>query len=303
MVIDFACASSESNLPLVLPSSGTQYHDLFITAEIGTNHVGDVNIAKKIINVAVEAGCDAVKFQKKDVENVYSKEFLDSYLESPWGKTQREMRINREFSIEQFKEINDYCKSKDIEWYVSCWDTKSQNEMRQFNTKYNKVASAMLVHEELLHLIAEEKKYTFISTGMSTLQDIEKAVEIFRKYDCPFELMHTNSSYPSKLDEANLSLIPELMKKFDCKVGYSGHEKSAYLVSVCAVMLGATSIERHITTDRTMYGHDQAASLEPLGLQRLVRDVRTIKKILGDGEKRIWESESENMEKLRQKFV
>lgn len=303
MVINSACASSESNLPRVLPSSGTQYHDLFITAEIGTNHVGDVNIAKKIINVAVEAGCDAVKFQKKDIENVYSKEFLDSYLESPWGKTQREMRTNREFSIEQFNEISDYCKEKNIEWYVSCWDTKSQNEMRQFNTKYNKVASAMLVHEELLHLIAGEKKYTFISTGMSTLQDIEKAVEIFRKYDCPFELMHTNSSYPSNLDEANLSLIPELMKKFDCKVGYSGHEKSAYLVSVCAVMLGATSIERHVTTDRTMYGHDQAASLEPVGVQRLVRDVRTIKKILGDGKKRIWESESENMEKLRQKFV
>ena len=175
--------------------------------------------------------------------------------------------------------------------------------MRQFNTKYNKVASAMLVHEELLHLIAEEKKYTFISTGMSTFQDIEKAIEIFREYNCPFELMHTNSSYPSKLDEANLSLIPELMRKFDCKVGYSGHEKSAYLVCVCAVMLGATSIERHVTIDRTMYGHDQAASLEPRGLQRLVRDVKTIEKILGDGEKRIWESEIENMEKLRQKFV
>ena len=276
---------------------------VFITAEIGTNHVGSIDIAKKIIDVAVETGCDAVKFQKKDVENIYSKEFLDSYLESPWGTTQRSMRLNREFSLEQFKEINDYCRTKKIEWYVSCWDTKSQIEMRQFNTKYNKVASAMLTHEKLLHLIAEERKHTFISTGMSTIDDVEKAVNIFKKYDCPFELMHTNSSYPSTLDEANLYVISELQKKFKCKVGYSGHEKSAYLVCVCAVMLGATSIERHVTIDRTLYGHDQAASLEPLGLRRLVRDIRTVDKILGDGKKRIWDSELETVKKLRQKFV
>ena len=276
---------------------------VFITAEIGTNHVGSIDIAKKIIDVAVETGCDAVKFQKKDVKNIYSKEFLDAYLESPWGTTQRSMRLNREFSLEQFKEIDDYCRTKKIEWYVSCWDTKSQIEMRQFNTKYNKVASAMLTHEKLLHLIAEERKHTFISTGMSTIDDVEKAVNIFKKYDCPFELMHTNSSYPSTLDEANLYVISELQKKFKCEVGYSGHEKSAYLVCVCAVMLGATSIERHVTIDRTLYGHDQAASLEPLGLRRLVRDIRTIDKILGNGKKRIWDSELETMKKLRQKFV
>ena len=276
---------------------------VFITAEIGTNHVGSIDIAKKIIDVAVETGCDAVKFQKKDVENIYSKEFLDSYLESPWGTTQRSMRLNREFSLERFKEIDDYCRTKKIEWYVSCWDTKSQIEMRQFNTKYNKVASAMLTHEKLLHLIAEERKYTLISTGMSTIDDVEKAVNIFKKYDCPFELMHTNSSYPSTLDEANLYVISELQKKFKCEVGYSGHEKSAYLVCVCAVMLGATSIERHVTIDRTLYGHDQAASLEPLGLRRLVRDIRTVDKILGDGKKIVWDSELETMKKLRQKFV
>ena len=276
---------------------------VFITAEIGTNHVGSIDIAKKIIDVAVETGCDAVKFQKKDVENIYSKEFLDAYLESPWGTTQRSMRLNREFSLEQFKEIDDYCRTKKIEWYVSCWDTKSQIEMRQFNTKYNKVASAMLTHEKLLHLIAEERKHTLISTGMSTIDDVEKAVNIFKKHDCPFELMHTNSSYPSTLDEANLYVISELQKKFKCKVGYSGHEKSAYLVCVCAVMLGATSIERHVTIDRTLYGHDQAASLEPLGLRRLVRDIRTVDKILGDGKKRIWDSELETVKKLRQKFV
>ena len=276
---------------------------VFITAEIGTNHVGSIDIAKKIIDVAVETGCDAVKFQKKDVENIYSKEFLDTYLESPWGTTQRSMRLNREFSLEQFKEIDDYCRTKKIEWYVSCWDTKSQIEMRQFNTKYNKVASAMLTHEKLLHLIAEERKHTLISTGMSTIDDVEKAVNIFKKHDCPFELMHTNSSYPSTLDEANLYVISELQKKFKCEVGYSGHEKSAYLVCVCAVMLGATSIERHVTIDRTLYGHDQAASLEPLGLRRLVRDIRAVDKILGDGKKRIWDSELETVKKLRQKFV
>ena len=276
---------------------------VFITAEIGTNHVGSIDIAKKIIDVAVETGCDAVKFQKKDVENIYSKEFLDTYLESPWGTTQRSMRLNREFTLEQFKEIDDYCRTKKIEWYVSCWDTKSQIEMRQFNTKYNKVASAMLTHEKLLHLIAEERKHTFISTGMSTIDDVEKAVNIFKKHDCPFELMHTNSSYPSTLDEANLYVISELQKKFKCEVGYSGHEKSAYLVCVCAAMLGATSIERHITIDRTLYGHDQAASLEPLGLRRLVRDIRAVDKILGDGKKRIWDSELETAKKLRQKFV
>ena len=276
---------------------------VFITAEIGTNHVGSIDIAKKIIDVAVETGCDAVKFQKKDVENIYSKEFLDAYLESPWGTTQRSMRLNREFSLEQFKEIDDYCRTKKIEWYVSCWDTKSQIEMRQFNTKYNKVASAMLTHEKLLHLIAEERKHTLISTGMSTIDDVEKAVNIFKKHDCPFELMHTNSSYPSTLDEANLYVISELQKKFKCEVGYSGHEKSDYLVCVCAVMLGATSIERHVTIDRTLYGHDQAASLEPLGLRRLVRDIRAVDKILGDGKKRIWDSELETVKKLRQKFV
>lgn len=276
---------------------------VFITAEIGTNHVGSIDIAKKIIDVAVETGCDAVKFQKKDVENIYSKEFLDAYLESPWGTTQRSMRLNREFSLEQFKEIDDYCRTKKIEWYVSCWDTKSQIEMRQFNTKYNKVASAMLTHEKLLHLIAEERKHTLISTGMSTIDDIEKAVNIFKKHDCPFELMHTNSSYPSTLDEANLYVISELQKKFKCEVGYSGHEKSAYLVCVCAVMLGATSIERHVTIDRTLYGHDQAASLEPLGLRRLVRDIRTVDKILGDGKKRVWSSELPAQKKLRQKLA
>lgn len=276
---------------------------VFITAEIGTNHCGSINIAKKIIDVAVRSGCDAVKFQKKDVERIYSKEFLDSALESPWGTTQREMRLHREFSMSDFEEIDRYCKKKKIPWFMSCWDIKSQTIMRRFETKFNKVASAMIVHNKLLETIASEGKYTFIGTGMSTMNDISNAVKIFRKHKCQFELMHSHSSYPMPLEEANLNTISTLRKKFECDVGYSGHEKIAYLVCVCAVMLGATSIERHVTIDRTMYGHDQAASLEPIGLARMIRDVRLIEKILGDGNKKIWESEKPTMEKLRQKFI
>ena len=273
---------------------------VFVTAEIGTNHMGSLDLVKKLIDVAKSAGCDAVKFQKRNVEKVYSKEFLDSPLESPWGNTQRDMRLYRELSLKQFQLIDKHCKKRKIPWYVSCWDIESQLQMRQFKTKYNKVASAMLVHYNLLETIAKERKYTFISTGMSTLQDVDKAVKIFRKYKCSFELLHCHSSYPMPVNEANLKSIPFLQKKFKCKVGYSGHEHSATNVSIPAVMLGATSIERHLTLNRTFYGNDQAASLEPEGLGRLVRDIRLIEKILGDGKKRIWKSEISTQKKLRQ---
>ncbi len=273
---------------------------VFVTAEIGTNHMGSLDLVKKLIDVAKSAGCDAVKFQKRNVEKVYSKEFLDSPLESPWGNTQRDMRLYRELSLKQFQLIDKHCKKRKIPWYVSCWDIESQLQMRQFKTKYNKVASAMLVHYNLLETIAKERKYTFISTGMSTLQDVDKAVKIFRKYKCSFELLHCHSSYPMPVNEANLKTIPFLQKKFKCKVGYSGHEHSATNVSIPAVMLGATSIERHLTLNRTFYGNDQAASLEPEGFGRLVRDIRLIEKILGDGKKRIFKSEIPTQKKLRQ---
>ncbi len=276
---------------------------VFIISEIGTNHMGSLTIAKKIIDAAVNAGVDAVKFQKKDVENIYTDKFLDSPLESPWGKTQREMRLHREFSINDFKKIDKYCKSKKIPWFVSCWDTKSQLQMRQFRTKYNKVSSAMLIHYDLLELIAKEKKYTFISTGMSTINEIKKAIHIFRKHKCQFELMHTHSAYPMPPEEANLLCIPMLQKKFKCDVGYSGHESTATDISIPAVLLGATSLERHVTIDRTLYGYDQSASLEPVGLAKLVRDVRIIDKIMGSGKKQIWPTEIPNIEKLRQKLV
>lgn len=272
----------------------------FVIAEIGINHNGDINIAKKLIDIAVKAGCNAVKFQKRTVEKVYSKEILDSPRESPWGMTQRDQKRGLEFSEKQYNIIDKYCKKKKILWFVSCWDIESQIQMRKFNTKYNKVASAMLIHEKLLKIIAEEKKYTFISTGMSTMKDIENAVRIFKKYNCPFELMHTHSAYPMPIEEANLRVIHTLKKKFKCNVGYSGHETSAYQLSIIAVTLGATSIERHITLNRAIYGSDQAASLEKAGLFRMVRDIRIIDKVLGDGKKRIWDSEFPAQKKLRE---
>lgn len=276
---------------------------VFIIAELGTNHMGDVKIIKKLIDVAVSAGCNAVKLQKRNVEKIFTKEFLDSPIESPWGTTQRDMRLHRELNDKQFRQIDLHCKRKKIPWFVSCWDVESQIHMRKFRTKFNKVPSAMLVHEKLLHAITEENKYTFISTGMSSLKDIEKAVKIFRKYHCPFELMHCHSAYPMPPEEANLKLIPFLRKKFRCKVGYSGHESAATYVSLPAVFLGATSIERHITLDRASYGTDQAASLEPKGLNTMIRDIRILEKIMGDGKKRVWKSEIPNLKKLRQILV
>ena len=276
---------------------------VFVISEIGINHNGSLDIAKKLIDIAATAGCDAVKFQKRSVEKLYPKKTLDQPRESPWGTTQREQKMGLEFSLKDYAIIDKYCKKKNIPWFASCWDIESQKQMRKFKTKYNKVASAMLIHEELLNTIAEEKKYTFISTGMSTMKQIENAVKIFKKFKCPFELMHSHSAYPMRIEEANLKMIPILKKKFQCNVGYSGHEPNAISVSLPAVMLGASSIERHITLERTLYGHDQSASLEPNGLSHLVSTIRTVGKIMGDGKKKIWKSEEENIKKLRQKFA
>ena len=272
---------------------------VFIVAEIGINHNGDVELAKKMIDVAKNVGCDAVKFQKRTIEKVYSKEVLDSPRDSPWGKTTREQKLGIEFGRKEYDEIDKYCFLHDMEWYASAWDVYSQKFLRQYNLKHNKIASAMLTHHKLLETVAEEKKPTFISTGMSTMDEIRKAVEIFKKYDCPFELMHCNSAYPMDVSEANLLCIPALKKEFNCNVGYSGHEVAGYLVCLSAVLLGATSIERHMSLDRTLYGSDQVASLEPLGWTRLVRDIRKTKQILGDGKKRVWDSELPAKEKLR----
>lgn len=272
---------------------------VFITAEIGINHNGDINITKKLIDVAASAGCDAVKFQKRTIEKVYSKEILDSQRESLWGNTTRDQKMGLEFDKKEYDEIDRYCKNKNIVWYASSWDIGSQIFLRSYDLKYNKVPSAMLTNQELIKTIAEEKKHTFISTGMSTMDEIQKAVNLFREYDCPFELQHSNSTYPMKIEEANLRCIMTLRTAFNCDVGYSGHESIGYLICVVAAALGATSIERHITLDRSMHGSDQAASLEPVGLQRLVSDIRGIDIIFGDGIKRVWPSEIPVMKKLR----
>ena len=272
---------------------------VFFTAEIGINHNGDLAIAKKLIDVAVEAGCNAVKFQKRTVEKVYSKAVLDTPRESPWGKTTREQKLGLEFGKDEYDIIDQYCKEKNIEWYASPWDIDSQLFLRNYNLKHNKIASAMLTNAKLLNIVAEEKKHTFISTGMSTIDQIEQAVKVFKNNNCPFELMHSNSSYPMKPDEANLQCIKTLKEKFNCNVGYSGHETSGYNISLAAAVLGATSIERHITIARAMYGSDQAASLEPIGLVRLVRDIRMLDLIMGDGVKKVYPSEIPVMKKLR----
>lgn len=272
---------------------------IFVIAEIGINHNGDINIAKKLIDMAKECDCDAVKFQKRTVEKVYSKEILDSPRESPWGKTTREQKFGLEFEKEEYDIIDKYCKEKGILWYASSWDIDSQLFLQQYNCKYNKVASAMLTNIPLLEVIAKEGKHTFIGTGMSDIDQIRNAVKIFQKYNCPFELMHSNSSYPMKLEEANLRCIETLRNEFNCDVGYSGHETVSYLCCVVAVTLGATSIERHITLDRSMYGSDQSASLEYAGLDRMIKNVRQVQMVLGDGIKRIYDSEIPAMKKLR----
>ena len=257
-----------------------------IIAEIGINHNGDLEICKKLIDVAKDSGADCVKLQKRDINQVYTKEFLDSPRESPWGTTQREQKLGLEFNVDEYKEIEDYSKSKKIEWFASAWDINSQKFLRKFNTKYNKVASAMIVYKELLEEIANEGKHTFISTGMSTYDDIQKAVDIFNKANCSFELMHTVSTYPMKDENANLNVIKSLKERFNCNVGYSGHEVGL-AISYAAIALGASSLERHITLDRSMYGSDQAASVEPSGLKQLVGAIRKIETAMGDGVKRI----------------
>ena len=271
---------------------------MFISAEIGINHNGDMSICKKLIDVAVSAGCDAVKFQKRDIDQVYTQEFLDSPRESPWGTTQRDQKKGLEFGKEQYEEIDKYCKKKNIEWFASAWDLNSQEFLRQFNCNYNKVASAMIIYEDLLKKIAEEKKHTFISTGMSNLNDIKKAVEIFKSANCSFELMHTVSTYPMKDEDANLNIINTLRKKFNCNVGYSAHE-AGLAISYAAAALGISSLERHITLSRAMYGSDQAASVEPNGLKQLVGAIRKIESALGDGIKKVSTDEISIAQKLR----
>ena len=268
----------------------------FIIAEIGINHNGNIEIAKKLIDMAIDAGCDAVKFQKRTVNIVYSKEFLDSPRESPWGTTQRAQKEGLEFGKQEYNEINGYCIDKEIDWFASAWDLESQIFMSRYNLKYNKVASPMLTNIPLLEMIVREKKMTFISTGMSTIEQIKRVFAIFDNNDCPFIVLHCVSTYPCRDEDCNLSYIKTLSEHY--LTGYSGHEVGV-LSSIMAVTLGAVAIERHITLDRAMYGTDQAASLERKGLELLVRDARRVSTILGGGKKRITQEELNNAKKLR----
>ena len=254
---------------------------IFIIAEIGINHNGDIDICKQLIDIASDAGCDAVKFQKRDINKVYTQEFLDSHRESPWGTTQREQKKGLEFTEDDYQKISSYCKSKKIDWFASAWDINSQKFLQKFDCKFNKIASAMLIDTELLELVASEKKHTFISTGMSTYEDINKAVNIFRKHNCSFELLHTVSTYPMKDEHANLKMINVLRERYGCNVGYSGHEVGL-AVSYAAAALGISSLERHITLNRAMYGSDQAASLELSGMKNLTDSIN--KMLLSMGE-------------------
>jgi len=270
----------------------------FIIAELGINANGSLKIAIKLIDMAKSCGCDAVKFQKRDIETIYSFELLNQPRKSPWGNTQRDQKLGLEFTGLDYNVIDDYCKNLGIEWFASAWDCKSQEFLRKHDLPHNKIASAMLTNKELVEMVAEERKFTFISTGMSTFEQIDRVVELFEKKDTPFCLLHCVSVYPCPDEWCNLLMIKTLQQRYGHTVGYSGHEMGI-LPSVLAVSLGAEVIERHVTLDRTMYGSDQSASLEKHGLELLVRDCRDVYKMLGSGAKTIIPEEEEIAYKLR----
>ena len=253
----------------------------FLIAEIGINHNGSIDIAKKLILNAKMAGFDAVKFQKRDINLVYSKELLDSPRESPWGTTQRDQKKGLEFEKKEYDEIETFCKENSIIWFASAWDINSLKFLDNYDLKYHKIASAMIIDNNFLLEVAKRKKHTFISTGMSSLKDIDNAIKIFREVNCSFELMHCVSTYPMKPEDANLKTIVALKNFFKCEVGYSGHENGT-IISVAAFLHGISSLERHITLDRTMYGSDQAASLEFKGMLNLTGALKKIVLALGE---------------------
>jgi N-acetylneuraminate synthase len=272
---------------------------IFFIAEIGINHNGSLDVAKKNIDNAKAAGFDAVKFQKRTVELVYTKEQLDAPRESPWGNTQREQKKGLEFGLDEYQEIEKYCSTKEIKWFASAWDLESLKFLDNFKLEYHKIASAMIVDLNFLKEVAKRKKHTFISTGMCKEADIALAVDIFSSMNCPFELMHCVSTYPMKVDDANLLRIKTLQDKFKCDVGYSGHE-NALSVSYAASMMGITSLERHITVDRAMYGSDQAASLELKGMTELISVIKRMHAALGNADiENILPEEIEIAKKLR----
>jgi N-acetylneuraminate synthase len=274
-----------------------QGHPAFITAEIGINHNGDLNIAKRLIDVAVMAGCDAVKFQKRTPEKAVPAELYGVMRETPWGViSYLEYRHRVEFGYEEYSEIDRYCNEKSILWYASCWDEDSVDFIEQFSPPCYKIASASLTDGALLEKVCSTGRSVILSTGMSTMEEIKEAV----LHLDPEKLLiaHSTSTYPCPPEELNLRVIQSLQAAFDCPVGYSGHEVGLQ-ATFAAVTLGAAFIERHITLDRAMWGSDQAASVEPWGLMRLVRDIRVIERALGDGQKKVYDSELKARQRLR----
>lgn len=268
----------------------------FVVAEIGINHNGDINVAKKLIDVAVETGCDAVKFQKRTIEVVYTPEELARPRENPFGSTNGDLKRGLEFGKSAYEEIDQYCKAKNILWFASPWDKGSADFLERFDVPCYKIASACLTDDELLSHVRAKGKPVILSTGMSTKEQISHAVDILGEKD--LIILQCTSTYPSKLDELNLKSILWFRSQYNVPVGYSGHE-TGIVESVMAVVLGASLIERHITLDRAMWGSDQAASLEPGGLHRVVRDIRNVPITMGSGDKDVLESERAILQKLR----
>ena len=268
----------------------------YVIAEIGINHNGDIDLAKRLISVAVAAGCDAVKFQKRTVEIVYTEKELATPRPNPFGETNGDLKRGLEFDEEDYAEIASFCKQVKIPWLVSPWDEVAVDFMEQFDTPVYKIASASLTDDNLLRHVRATGKPIIASTGMSTYAEIDHAVDVLGKQD--LILMHTTSTYPAKYEQLNLRAIPTMAARYGVPVGYSGHE-TGIPTSVAAAVLGACCVERHITMDRAMWGSDQSASLEPNGISRLVRDIRLCEQSMGDGVKRVYEEEVPVMKKLR----
>jgi N-acetylneuraminate synthase len=268
----------------------------FIVAEIGINHNGDIDLAKRLISVALAAGCDAVKFQKRTIEVVYTPDELAKPRESPFGQTNGDLKYGLEFRREEYEEIDAFCKSVKMPWFASPWDEASVDFLEHFDLPVYKIASACLTDDNLLRYIRRTGKPIILSTGMSTYDEIDHAVDVLGKKD--LIVMHATSTYPASYDELNLRVIPAMAQRYGVPVGYSGHE-TGIPSSVCAVAIGACCVERHITLDRAMWGSDHAASLEPNGITRLVRDIRLWEKSRGDGVKRVFEREIPIIKKLR----